>query len=115
MSGSEHHRVLSQQEWDAVVYAVLADHPDWLSTTVNAMQAGVAQAVERQRDRVATLSMGLHQALSHSRDSGRRDSQQIIDSVKASTLHPTKWSAWVIEREEQIRDRKKATPRVPKD
>lgn len=90
---------VSREEWASVVAATLADHPDWVDTTVQAMQAGMVEAIERQRDRVTVLSWGLYQALSTTRKAQRRDRQKIVQAIETSTLHPTVWSAAMIKKE----------------
>lgn len=106
---SESKRELTQGEWASVVYSVLADHPDWVATTVNALQEGVVQAIERQKDRALVLSLGLMEAVGNPLRGKRRNHDRIIDAIEASQLHPTKWSEAAIEREKQNRDRKKAS------
>lgn len=90
---------MSKEEWASAVYAALAAHPDWAQVTVGAMQQGLLEALDRQKDRVSTLSWGLHQALSSTRKAKRRQRQKIIDAIEVSTLHPTVWSKAMIERE----------------
>lgn len=105
MSESER-RELSREEWASIVYSVLADHPDWVATTTEAMTAGVVQAVDRQKDRIMTLSLGLMEAVGNPLRGRRRDNDRIIAAIEVCNLHPTKWSAAAIEREKQNRDRK---------
>ena len=96
---SDQHREMTPEEWAGVVCATLATHPDWASITVNAVQAGLLEALDRQKDRVSKLSWGLHQALSSTRKAKRRNRKMIVEAIVVSTLHPTKWSAAMIARE----------------
>jgi len=90
---------MSKEEWAGVVVATLAAHPDWVAVTVEAMQAGVVEATDRQKDRALTLSTGLMKALNTRPGAKKRDRQRIIDAVQVSRSHPTPWSKKIIERE----------------
>ena len=97
---------MTEQEWASIVYKVLADHPDWVATTVNAVQEGVVQAIERQKDRTYTLSLGLIEAVGSPLRAKKRNHDRVIAAIEVSQFHPTKWSEAAIEREKQNRDRK---------
>lgn len=92
-------REITEQEWASTVYAVLAAHPGWVASTVNAIQQGVVEAIEHQQDRSHTLSIGLMEALNTRPGAKRRVRQRIIDAVKVSHFHPTPWSSRILERE----------------
>lgn len=92
-------REMTTQEWAAIVHSTLAAHPDWVGVTVEAMQAGVVEAIDRQKDRVMTLSTGLMEALNSRPGAKTRDRQRIVDAIEVSQFHPTQWSAKMIERE----------------
>lgn len=94
---------ITRQRWAAQVTATIADHPDWVSTTIGAVQSGMHEALERKQERIHRLSMGLWQALSTSVRAKRREHETIIEAIEATNLHPTKWSAEAIAREEKNR------------
>lgn len=106
---SESKRELTREEWASIVYSVLADHPEWIATTNESIQAGVEQAIDRQKDRTLTLSLGLMEAVGNPLRGKRRDNDRVIAAIEVSQFHPTKWSEAAIEREKQFRDRKQAT------
>ena len=93
-------REMTEDEWASTVVEVLARHPDWAAGTVNAMQLGLLVAIDNQKDRVQSLSMGLYQALSSTRKAKRRNRKMIVDAIRVSTIHPTVWSEAMIAREE---------------
>lgn len=101
MDDPEQRHEMTESEWSGIVYSVLADHPEWTAATVNAVQGGVVQAIERQKDRVSVLSWGLHQALSTTRKAKRRQRQKIVDAIEMSNLHPTVWSKAMIQKEQE--------------
>ena len=92
--------MITKEQWQELVYEVLADHPDWAASTVDAMQGGLLQALERKQDRISDLSYGLYEALNTRRGSLRRDGQRIIAAINASQFANTKWSAETIAKEE---------------
>lgn len=92
--------MITREQWQELVYEVLADHPDWAADTVACMQQGLLQALERKQDRISDLSHGLHEALTTRRGSLRRDGQRIIAAINASNFANTKWSADAIAKEE---------------
>lgn len=92
-------REMTKDEWAAAVYAALAAHPDWAAATVEAMQAGILEAIDRQKDRTLKVSLGLVEALNSQPGAKKRDGQRIIDAIEVSQFHPTPWSAKMIERE----------------
>lgn len=96
--------VFTEHEWDHLVSSVLADQPELAAVTVTAMQAGILIAVDRQRKRALTLSLGLHEALRTERRAKTRKHDVIIEAVEVSNLHPTKWSKEAIERERKAAD-----------
>jgi len=92
-------RKLTVEEWAATVAFVLAEHPEWMAATVNAVQKGVLVAQERQLDRISDLSLGLHEALRTERRAKTRRRDVIVKGIKASNIHPTVWSKEAIEKE----------------
>ena len=92
---------LSREEWVGVVASTLARHPDWAGVTVEAMQAGLTEAIDRQKDRVSDLSLGLVEALSTRPGSKRRNSDRIVQAIRVSNFYNTKWSAETIAKEER--------------
>lgn len=109
MSESEDHVRLTPEGWATLVAMTLADHPDWVGVTVNAMQDGVVEAIERHKDRALTLSTGLMEAVRTERRAKGRVHDRVIDAIEVCNFHPTKWSAAAIEREKQNRDRQEQT------
>lgn len=99
----------TREQWASAVHAVLAAHPDWVADTVNAMQAGVVEALDRQKDRTLTVSLGLVEAVRTERRSKGRVHDRIIKAIEVSNFHPTPWSKSAIEQETRNRDRKKET------
>jgi hypothetical protein len=87
------------EEWAATVAFVLAEHPEWMAVTVNAVQKGVLTAQERLRERIAEVSLGLYEALNTKPHYVRRRHEFIIGGIKASNMHPSVWSAAAIEKE----------------
>ena len=98
---------LTKEQWASTVYAVLAAHPDWVSDTINAMQAGVIEAIDHQKDRTLKVSLGLMEAVRTERRSKSRVHDRIIEAIEVCNFHPTPWSKSAIERETRNRDRKK--------
>ena len=90
---------IDPEEWAQLVASVLADRPELAAITVQAMQAGLLAAVDRQRTRNETLSMGLYEALNTMPKHVRRDHERIIKAVEASNLHSTPWAEKMIARE----------------
>jgi hypothetical protein len=90
----------TREQWADAVADVLARRPDWAAVTVQAMQAGILEANERLRDRVADVSMGLHEALSTKRGQVKRRPDVIVRAVEASTLSGTPWANDVIAKEQ---------------
>lgn len=93
-------RDITREEWAAMVAATIADHPNWMAATMAAVQSGAAEAIERQKDRIADLSLGLLEALKDRR-SPRRDSARVVRAIQVSQFYPTQWSARQIAREER--------------
>lgn len=91
---------LTPEEWSSIVSGVLAAQPELAAATVNAMQAGILAAQERQLDRIAELSMGLVEALDTKPGHVKRRHYLIVRAIRASTAHPTPWSEKAIAREE---------------
>ena len=87
------------EEWATVVSDVLAQQPELAAATVQAMQAGILEAQERQLDRIADVSMGLVEALSTKPGQVKRRRDVIVRAIEASTVHGSKWSAAMIARE----------------
>lgn len=92
-------KTFTRDEWAEIVSTVLSNQPELAATTVEAMQAGILNAQDRLRDRIADVSLGLVEALSTKRGQVRRNSERIITAIEASNVHPTKWSAETIARE----------------
>ena len=92
-------RKLTVEEWAATVASVLAEHPEWMAATVNAVQKGVLVAQERLKERIAEVSLGLYEALNTKPHYVRRRHEFIIGGIKAGNLHPTPWSKEAIEKE----------------
>jgi len=92
----------ARQHWRALVTEVLTENPDFAADTVNAVQAGVTRAIERERERCETLSFGLRAALLTERRAKTRDHDVIIEAIRASQLHHTPWSERAIERERHL-------------
>jgi len=90
---------LTAQEWASVVYSTLAAHPDWVEITVTAIQQGVVEAIDRQKERTMKVGLGLMEALNSQPGAKRRDGQRIIEAIEVSQFHPTPWSAKMIDRE----------------
>jgi hypothetical protein len=97
---TEESKELKRYKWEAMVSKVLAEHPDWMAGTINAAQRGMLAAIERQQERNTDLSMALWEALRTKPHYKRRDHEMIIKGIQASTLHPTKWSAEALEKEQ---------------
>jgi hypothetical protein len=93
---------LTSEEWFNTVAAVLAEHPDYAAATVQAMQDGLTEALDRKSERLAAVSMGLHEALSTKPDHVKRNRELIVTAIKASTLYRTPWSAAAIAKERMI-------------
>jgi hypothetical protein len=91
---------LTRARWATVVADVIAEHPEWMSTTVEAVQAGILAAQERQLDRIADLSMGLIEAINTKPGHVKRNHGAIIKAIEASNVHPTVWSEKAIAREQ---------------
>ena len=90
---------LTRDEWAEIVSDVLAEHPEWAAATVQATQAGILEANSRLRDRLADVSLGLVEALNTKRGQVKRRRDMIVAAIEASTVHPTKWSAEMIAKE----------------
>lgn len=90
---------LTRERWAAIVAETLAEHPGWAAVTVQAMQTGIVEANERLRDRLADVSMGLVEALNTKPGHVKRNGAQIVRAIEASNVHPTKWSAQAIAKE----------------
>ncbi len=90
---------LTRDDWAEIVGSALTEHPEWASTTVEAMQAGILEANNRLRDRIADVSLGLVEALNTKRGQAKRRRDMIVTAIEASTVHPTKWSAEMIAKE----------------
>jgi hypothetical protein len=90
---------ITREEWADAVAGVIAAQPELASVTVDAMQAGILEAQERQLDRIADISMGLVEALNTKPGQVKRRHDVIVRAIEASNHHPTKWSAEMIVRE----------------
>jgi hypothetical protein len=93
---------LARERWVSVVCDVLAEHPEWAGVTVGAMQQGLLDALDRRSERLSTVSLGLYEALSTRPGVKRRRRDVIVDAIKASNFHPTKWSAEMLARGERL-------------
>lgn len=91
----------SEEEWAATVAYVLKEHPEYVSATVRAIQAGILAALDRKADRLATVSMGLVEALRTKPGQVRRNREQIVKAIEASTVFPSVWSTEAIEKEQE--------------
>jgi hypothetical protein len=91
---------LTELDWATMVISVLADHPEWAGTTVQAMQSGILMSNDRLRERIATVSMGLVEAINTKPNHVKRRHDFIIDAVNASTVAGSKWAKETIEREQ---------------
>lgn len=91
----------TREQWADAVAEVISLHPEWVAATVNAVQAGILEANERLRDRVADVSMGLHQALITKPGHVKRRHDVIVRAIEASTLCGSKWADETIARESQ--------------
>jgi hypothetical protein len=92
---------LSEGVWKALVTEVLTAHPEFAATTVEAMQRGLLAAIDHQRDRVVTVSMGLVEALNTQPHHVKRDHARIIAAIEASTYYTSKWSTEAIAKEQK--------------
>ncbi len=93
-------RKLTPEEWAEIVSGVLAAQPELAAATVTAMQAGILEAQERQLDRIADVSMGLHQALTTKPGHVKRRHEVIVRAIEASTLCGSKWATEAIVKEQ---------------
>lgn len=94
---------LSERDWSALVAEVLAVHPEFADVTVRALQEGILAAMGRRSDRLVDVSMGLVEALRTKPHHVNRDHDQIIRAIEASTVHPSKWSAEAIAKEQEVK------------
>lgn len=90
---------IDKARWSARVVAVLAEHPGWAAATVQAVQAGVIEALDRQRARTEAVSMGLVEALNTKPGHVKRDHEVIIAAIEASIHNGSPWAKKMIERE----------------
>jgi hypothetical protein len=102
----DEHEKIKPDQWFALVADVLASQPELLRTTVEAVQAGITAALDHQRERTVTLSIGLHEALRTERRAKTRKHDVIVEAIEVSNLHPSKWSKEAIERETRATDGK---------
>lgn len=91
---------ITPEQWARLVSETLANQPELAAVTVTAMQAGITEANERLRDRVADVSMGLHQALITKPGHVKRRHEVIVRAIKASTLCGSKWATEAIAKEQ---------------
>lgn len=89
------------ERWAGIVAGVLADQPELASATVRGMQAGLFAALDRQKDRALTLSLGLHEALRTERRAKTRRGDVIIAAIEASNLYGSPWATEAIAREQR--------------
>lgn len=92
---------IEKGEWASIVASMLAAHPDWAEVTVQMMQVGLLEAVERQKDRVSDLSLGLYEALSTRPGTKKRDGSRIAQAVRASNFFGSPWANDTIAKEQQ--------------
>jgi hypothetical protein len=90
---------LTRDQWAATVADVIAEHPEWMAATVNAVQAGILEAQERQLGRIADVSMGLVEALNTKPGHVKRNHAAIVRAVEASNVHGSKWAEAMISKE----------------
>lgn len=90
---------ITPEEWGDIVSDALAGQPELAAVTVQAMQAGIIEANERLRDRVADVSMGLVEALSTKPGQVKRRSEAILRAIEASTVCGSKWADEMIAKE----------------
>lgn len=90
---------ISAGEWYEVIATTLAQQPELAATTVQAMQAGLIEALDRQQERNADLSMGLWQAMTTKPHHVKRDHAAIVRAIEASTLYGSAWAKQAIEKE----------------
>lgn len=90
----------TREEWAAIVASVISEQPELVSTTVAALQEGIVAALDRRSDRLADVSMGLVEALNTKPGHVKRDHDVIVRAIEASNVHPTKWSAQMIAKEQ---------------
>lgn len=90
----------TEMQWRVFVGRVIANQPELISPTVEGLQDGTLTALERQRERAFTLSLGLVEALNSKPGAVRRDRERIVAAVKVSQFHPTPWSKKIINREQ---------------
>lgn len=83
-----------------MVEQTIAAHPEWVATTMAAVQSGIVEAIDRQKERSYLLSRGLVEALKDRR-SRKRNASSIVDAIQVSQFHPTPWSAKMIAKEER--------------
>lgn len=89
----------TREEWADVVAGVIAAQPELVSVTVEAMQAGILEARERQLDRIADVSMGLVEALNTKPGHAKRRGDVIVRAIEASNVHGSRWAADMIAKE----------------
>lgn len=93
-------RKFTPEQWAQIVSGVLAEQPELAAVTVTAMQAGILEANERLRDRVADVSMGLHEAMSTKPGHVKRKHDVIVRAIEASNLRGSKWANEAIAKEQ---------------
>lgn len=93
-------RKFTPEQWAEIVSGVLANQPELAAITVTAMQAGILEANERLRDRIADVSMGLHQALNTKPGHVKRRHDLIVRAIEASNLRGSKWANEAIAKEQ---------------
>ena len=91
---------IARAKWMRTVVDVLADHPGWAASTVQAMQAGIMEALDREWARRETVSWGLMEALNTKPGQLKRDHERIIAGIEASNFCDTPWSKKMIAREQ---------------
>lgn len=91
---------IERARWMATVVETLAEHPDWAATTVQAMQAGLLEALDRELTKRETVSWGLKEALDTRPGAVKRDHGLVIAAIEASTFRGTAWAKKMTEKEQ---------------
>lgn len=54
---------MKELEWEVLVVEMLKEHPEWMATTIRAMQYGVDEAIRDLKVRCSDIECGLSTAL----------------------------------------------------
>lgn len=92
---------MNELEWAATVEEVLGEHPEYAAITVAALQQGLLKALDRKSERLATVSLGLHEALRTKPGHVGRNHDRIVQAIEASTVFPSVWSDRAIAKENE--------------